>query len=671
VVKGSIPKGVNRDTVEMYSTQRYMICTGNVLKDLPIIECQEALDILFNEMNSKVISVELNETAETQSDEDIVAMATAADNGGKFLSLYQGDMTGYPSQSEADLALVSILAFYTQSNEQCRRIFRSTPLGTRTKAIKNDKYLDYTLKKIRAKQPGPVDLEELMNRAKQSINIEGTKTGRINATQENKINGYRPDLIICDDPVQSKQGNLSGFTIGKLVEEVFDEPTQKRFESKPEMGFPPGLVGEMAEYIYKSSVRPVPEVGLIAALGMLAGLTGRQYNVSGTGLNQYLIFLAKTGTGKEGIASGIDRLTAEIRKSVPMVDSFRGPSAFASGPALVKTMSDKPAFISILGEFGLTLQQLCDPRANGAQVTLRHALLDMYQKSGWYSTLRASVYSDKEKNTNDVQAPALSILGESTPSTFLEGLGEHHITDGLIPRFTILEYTGKRPYLNKNNGFAPPDNLITKLVDLTSLVLTMVANQTHVDVMLDAEAKEISDDFETWTTDVINNSHQPVLTQLWNRAHLKVLKLSALIAVGCDNHNPCITKSIIQWAMEFVKRDIDTLLTRFEQGDVGAGEDKQLIDLRRKIAKYYDEEAKPQWVKFHRAGIMPIRRIRQQVSNMTSFKADLRGPARALQCAIEVMISNGELVEIPAPQAKLTFNTTTKLYALGDEWIGA
>ena len=151
-------------------------------------------------------------------------------------------------------------------------------------------------------------------------------------------------------------------------------------------------------------------------------------------MNQYLILLAKTGTGKEGAATGIDMLMAAVRSRVPMCEHFIGPAVFASGQALIRVLDTKPCFVSVLGEFGITLKQLCDPKAIGSEVVLI-VLLDLFTKSGFNKILRPSVYSDVEKNTKLVQAPNVTILGESTPEEFFDRLAHEHIMVGLIPRF--------------------------------------------------------------------------------------------------------------------------------------------------------------------------------------------------------------------------------------------
>lgn len=668
IVKGTIPKGVNRDTVELYSSQRYMITTGNVAKDLPILECQELLDILYNEMKPASESVPLEEVEMTSEDSEIIEMAMNASNGDKFTELCNSIPDGVQN-SEQDLALLSIIAFYSESNEQCRRIFRMTGRGKREKVIKNDKYLNYTLQKIRANAVPKVDFSELQNRMKDMITnsmaVPAEKLGETERTTAQELH--------CK-PV----GNLTAFMNkgpkGDPIKWSEPEPEPKAKKKVPSdddsdgLVFPPGLVGEVAEYIYKSAAMPVKEMGLMGALGFIAGIIGRQYNVSGVGLNQYLVLLANTGTGKEGMADGIGRLSNHIRQHIPIIDTFMGPSAFASGPALVKTISENPCFLSILGEFGLTLQQLCDPRANGAQVTLRRAYLDLYQKSGQNGVLNASVYSDKEKNTDLVNSPSLTILGESTPETFYEGLSEHHISDGLIPRFTVVEYTGLRPYLNENMHFAPSDKLVNDLVELLHCSIDMQMNNAHVDVVFSSDVKEKAKHYAMEITDRINASSNTVQRQLWSRADLKIKKLAALIAVGVNFHNPMITMAIYNWAKKIVETDIANMMKRFEKGDIGHGESKQYADLKRKLKSYFNGKASVEYKAYHAAGVIPIKYLRRSLNQINSFKKDQRGVGNAIKAVLAEAVECGELVEVAAPQAKKQFNTTSKLYGIGDSF---
>jgi len=155
IVKGELSAGIHRaDGIEAYSSGRYMICTGNVVRNLPIVDGQEGLDWLSGKGKSTAEPAELVELPEREDDETILDRAINAKNGEKFIALWQGKRQeqGYPSQSEADFALLSMFAFYSPSNEQVRRLFRMSPLGQREKATKDDDYLDRCLRKIRAGQ---------------------------------------------------------------------------------------------------------------------------------------------------------------------------------------------------------------------------------------------------------------------------------------------------------------------------------------------------------------------------------------------------------------------------------------------------------------------------------------------------------------------------------------
>ena len=87
------------------------------------------------------------------TDEEVLRVARAADNAEKFERLWRGQWEGeYRSQSEADLALMSMLAFYVRADDaQVLRLFRQSGLGQREKAHRGG-YAERTLMGVRRRQ---------------------------------------------------------------------------------------------------------------------------------------------------------------------------------------------------------------------------------------------------------------------------------------------------------------------------------------------------------------------------------------------------------------------------------------------------------------------------------------------------------------------------------------
>ncbi|MBK1674175.1 hypothetical protein CKO35_12845 [Ectothiorhodospira shaposhnikovii] len=153
-IEGNIGAGRRKDGVEVYSQERFIICTGDVVLDRPIAARPAQLASLLDSLGQQQTTV--SEMVELPADADdwhVLHRAVSARNTEKFCKLWQGDwQEDYTSQSEADFALLSILAFYSESNEQVRRCFRESRLGKRDKAQKDDRYLNFSLSRIRGRQ---------------------------------------------------------------------------------------------------------------------------------------------------------------------------------------------------------------------------------------------------------------------------------------------------------------------------------------------------------------------------------------------------------------------------------------------------------------------------------------------------------------------------------------
>jgi primase-polymerase (primpol)-like protein len=141
IVKGKVPQGRKRSFIEIYSSGRYATFTGNVYNPNPIADRTDLLKQLWDQMGSGGPATLLfkGDDQEKHDDETIIEQASNAINGDKFEQLLSGRWQDiYPSQSEADLAFINIVSFYTQNRKQIERIFYASPLGQRDKAKRKD-----------------------------------------------------------------------------------------------------------------------------------------------------------------------------------------------------------------------------------------------------------------------------------------------------------------------------------------------------------------------------------------------------------------------------------------------------------------------------------------------------------------------------------------------------
>ena len=162
LLEGELPGDRTRSgAVEMYDRARYFTMTGAHLSLTPeeIVKRPDALAAVHEEYVAS--ESETEESADTDgsvespvaatrgsgieasggegsarssgpgelSDEELIKRATAAANGDTFQQLWGGSTAGYPSHSEADMALCCLLAFWTGGDrDRMDRLFRESGL---------------------------------------------------------------------------------------------------------------------------------------------------------------------------------------------------------------------------------------------------------------------------------------------------------------------------------------------------------------------------------------------------------------------------------------------------------------------------------------------------------------------------------------------------------------
>lgn len=669
-VRGKIGAGVRRDDVELYSQERFIICTGNVVQDRAIREQQAMLTNMAAQMRPRTQPQDfaLEELPQEEDDWSILVKAVHAANSDKFCQLWLGqwESLGFPSQSEADLALMSMLTFYSPSNAQCRRIFRDSRLGKREKAVKDDRYLNFTLKTIRAREAREkaVNVSALVQAADTLLEVQREvqrMQGGMAATGAPPARTALPLHVQGQgDPVQLPQPTSVAATLaGPVAQTVLESGAEG-------LPWPPGLAGRIAQFIYQSAPRPVKEVAIVASLGLLAGFCGKAWHIPQSGLNMYIILVARSAVGKEAMHSGISALIRACTMQMPSFHTFIDFSDFASGPALVKACAGNPSFVNVSGEWGRKLKRLAqEDGREGPLSTLRTAMTNLYQKSGPQAIVGGISYSNKDSNISSVSGVAYSMIGETTPSTFYESLTESMMEDGFLSRFLIVEYTGDRPAMNTSQVLVPDKALQDALCSLAFQAQTLVTGQASQPLGRTEEAAQVMWEFEQECDREINSTDDESRRQMWNRAALKVLRISGLLAVADNFINPCITKEHLMWALDVVRRDISIMARRLDTGDVGTNDNSRE---RKLLALIKDFLASPVSASYkvpdsmRQNSIVPRNFLQIRTARVASFYQHRAGGKAALDMAIQSAIDNGYLMEVDRAKVAEAYNYHGKAY---------
>lgn len=161
ILRGKLPEGTRHGFGKgngIYESGRFFTITGHAygdlangakIRSLQPHELRPLLDVWFPEQQR---TVTWEPQPERFTDNEVLRKLLNAGNGAKALDLSGGQWEGYyPSKSEADAGLLSMLAFYTGPNPaQLDRLFRSTKLlnekwdeqrGTETYGEKTIRYV--------------------------------------------------------------------------------------------------------------------------------------------------------------------------------------------------------------------------------------------------------------------------------------------------------------------------------------------------------------------------------------------------------------------------------------------------------------------------------------------------------------------------------------------------
>lgn len=660
IIKADIGKGVRDGALEIYSQERYLTFTGDVIRDLPINDYQELALALKGDLRPDDAELlTYDEPAQSRSDDDVLASCRAATNSQLFHDLWAGSDAHHAGDtSRGDLALMNFIAFHSRNKAQSHRLFMQSERGKRDKCHKHKGYVPGLIGKAFIALPTDYDVSMIDWSAFQMQTAPEADGDTPEAASDQTGIGIPAVLTVQADESR---------------DDLMDRIARDfKYEA------PSGLLKDIADFIYSQAPRPVNEIALGGAISLMAGICGQAFNVSNTGLNQYILILAGTGTGKEAANAGINKLIQAVSVKSPTAREFLGPSQIASQQALIAYLDKNPCFLSVIGEFGLQLQQMSGPNAQPNNVGLRSILLKLYNMSGNSDTFQPMIYADPAKNTQVLYAPNFSMMGESTPERFYEALTEDMIYEGFLPRFSIIEYKGDRPYPNRNHATAQPSAaLVEAVASLCAGAKASMASRAVTTVNFADDALQMFYDFGAYGDDKQRGNVTEFTKSLWSRTDVKAMKMAALVAIGRNYTKPVITLDAAEWAIGMALNDIRSLERKFLDGEVGRSnmtsiEQKQIDAVIRAISQWlhnpYEEYASKGGTKeMHDAHMIVAENVSKRVLSQAYFDKDRFGGGKALDATFRTLCDWGYLEEANKAEVKKAFGHARRTFAIIDK----
>lgn len=148
-----------KQDIEIYGQERFIIVTGNVINGWNVVEPRQAkIDRLVARLGGlkntvKPVAATVENAASNDACREALKRVWKQD---KVRRLWKGDWQamGYPSQSEADMALIEALCWATDDDAVVATTFRKSGLGQRQKAQTN--YVERTIGSVRrSREVGP------------------------------------------------------------------------------------------------------------------------------------------------------------------------------------------------------------------------------------------------------------------------------------------------------------------------------------------------------------------------------------------------------------------------------------------------------------------------------------------------------------------------------------
>lgn len=356
--------------------------------------------------------------------------------------------------------------------------------------------------------------------------------------------------------------------VKELIESAFEKraPMVKKTDKQEDSMRPPGALGAIYDYYNETSGWDQKGFAIQTALAIGSVMCGRNFRTDNENFTSiFLLNVGETATGKEHCKT----VTSRVMRSVGMDHLIIG-DGFTSAGGVMTELLRKPRCISIIDEFGLYMEA-ANSKGNSNQKEANSYLMQAIGRC--HEVMRGKNYSaqgagkkDADLNDKKVCNPSLTLVGITTPRTFMDAISSKDIHSGFLNRFIVCVSKTEPAIRGRVQQDASVPTQVTdwllaikKRSEKKNAIEVATDFANHEIVKISDPAWEIEIEFEREMIANIKKYREIGLDGIFGRAAEMAHRIALIIALSRDATTSLICDTDMLWATNYIRERYNQL----------------------------------------------------------------------------------------------------------------
>ena len=318
----------------------------------------------------------------------------------------------------------------------------------------------------------------------------------------------------------------------------------------------PGPVGQLADYMTHSAIRPQPYLAVGASLALFGALLGKRVRTVQDARTNLMV------VGVSGTASGKEHARLVIRKMLfkAGLDHHNPGDEVTGATAIERVMQSANVADSrclfLFDEWGDMCHSILAKNSPTHQNAVMRTIMKFYsQANGIYYPKE---FSREEDTIDPIEQPTLCVYGTTTAEAYFGAMKSTQILNGFLNRFVHLITPEERPQEQLGTIIDPPDELVghlKRVAELPHNCSSGLGGQYNPDLIeprtlpFSADGRMVIREFSAYCDEQVDSGSQ--FAPLWGRAS-QMSQQVALILAGVSESMD-ITGEHALYGVEFIE----------------------------------------------------------------------------------------------------------------------